>query len=127
MILSLQLLSLIVILITTNSNRLLIKQYKEANSFFLFSTFLSIDSNGIVSHASTISSHVITKFSAKLFMQVQFSKHSSISQSLSHPQARVLGFQTECSFHTPSFIRCFDTHIDTYRYSIFYHISYHQV
>ena len=59
---------------------------------------------------SKISSHAVTKLSARLFIQACFFKFSWNPQSLLHLQAYVLGFQKWSSFHNLSFIALLHSH-----------------
>ena len=66
-----------------------------SQQFVLSSGFIDV-----VFGVSTISSHVTTRLSTRLFLNVlQSFRYSPMSQSLSHLQAHMLGFQGQCSSH----------------------------
>lgn len=74
----------------------------------------------VVSGLSTVSSHVATRSSARLFMQVQSFRYSPITHYLPHLKEYLLEFGAKFCFHTRRFLRFFlllYTHIGTYHYS----------
>ena len=70
--------------------------------FYQWNLFKQYLASHILSHVNL--SHVNTKSLMIIFTQVLFSKNLSISQSLSHSQAYMLGFQAWCSLHIWVFI-----------------------
>ena len=74
---------------TNNSNHAIANKTTAIIQKFV----LSLRLNHVVSGVSAISSNVTTRSLTRLFMDVQSSRYSQMSQYLSHSQAHMLGLQ----------------------------------